>query len=681
MARQDREIEQYRELMEPPDHYETGFGMKAIVGALFLGFLMVPGSIYMSLFIGQGLGPAARWVTVILFAEVAKRSMKSLKQQEIFILFYMTGIALGGGMAGGAFSGLLWNQYFVQSPAATGMGVASEIPWWVAPPAEVVKEAGRTFFHTAWLGPILFIAGMMLIERIDHFGLGYALYRVTSHIEKLPFPMAPVGALGVTALAEAHDPAERWRWRCFSLGGVLGLMFGFVYVGVPTLTSSLFGQAVQIIPIPWLDLTDKVSTENFMPAVPLNIVLDVSMLLVGMVLPFWAVVGGFVGLLFTWAVNPVLYNNGVLTHWEEGMGVVDTLFSNQIDFYLSFGIGLAFAIFIISMVPIMRQLLGGLRRFLFHPSPEDLDPDQPERMGFFKALVYRNRDRGDISILVSLTIYLLTTFTYISICVILIPGDPVTGKGRFPWMFFLGISLLYRPLIGYVNAKLEGVVGQNVQIPMFQQVAYILSGFQGAQIWFAPVPLTDHSIAVRSFREMELIGVRISGIIRTELMAIPILLVCSIVFSQMIFRLAAIPSDAYPYTVEVWRLQALNSALTITATMEGSSPFMEAIKPPVIGSGLAVGLLSFILLSFLHLPTFLVYGAVRGMNGAVPGHLFFELIGALIGRFYLEKKFGHQAYKKYVMIMVAGWSAGMGLVAMAAVAVALIAKSTTTLGY
>ncbi|HHN46021.1 MAG TPA: peptide transporter, partial [Planctomycetes bacterium] len=171
---QDKEIQQYRDLMEVPEHFEDGFGPKMIVAALFLGFLMIPGSIYLSLFMGAGLGPAARWVTVILFAEAAKRSMKSLRQQEVFLLFYMTGIALGM-----PFKNFLWNQYLVQSPAAVGMGVAAEIPSWVAPAKEILEQSERTFFTRHWLPPIFFISGTLLISRIDHFGLGYALYRLT----------------------------------------------------------------------------------------------------------------------------------------------------------------------------------------------------------------------------------------------------------------------------------------------------------------------------------------------------------------------------------------------------------------------------------------------------------------------------------------------------------------------
>lgn len=199
----DKELKEYRDLLKPPDHFEEGFDWKTIIGAVFIGFLMMPGSMYLQLVIGQGIGPAARWVTIILFAEVAKRAHSELKQQEIFLLYYMAGAALAS-----PFSGLLWNQYLVQSDAARMLGLAEFIPTWVAPGADSLSMVERTFFHRDWLIPILLLVGSQIIQRIDHFGLGYALYRTTSDVEKLPFPMAPVGALGTMALP---NPPKRRR--------------------------------------------------------------------------------------------------------------------------------------------------------------------------------------------------------------------------------------------------------------------------------------------------------------------------------------------------------------------------------------------------------------------------------------------------------------------------------------
>ena len=86
-----KELEQYRSLMEVPSTFEDGFTWTAVVGALFIALLMVPGGIYMQLLAGTGLGPAAQWVTIVLFIEVARRAQKHLRKAEIYVLFYMAG--------------------------------------------------------------------------------------------------------------------------------------------------------------------------------------------------------------------------------------------------------------------------------------------------------------------------------------------------------------------------------------------------------------------------------------------------------------------------------------------------------------------------------------------------------------------------------------------------------------
>jgi hypothetical protein len=148
------------------------------------------------------------------------------------------------------------------------MGVASGIPSWVAPSAEVIKRTGHTFFNRYWLAPILLISFQALIQRVNGFGLGYALYRLTAHAEKLPFPMAPVGALGAMVLAEDKESRGQPRWTVFSVGAMLGLLFGLIYIGIPSLTGSFLGTPYQLLPIPWLDLT--ATTQKLLPATPTN---------------------------------------------------------------------------------------------------------------------------------------------------------------------------------------------------------------------------------------------------------------------------------------------------------------------------------------------------------------------------------------------------------------------------
>src|SRR5690349_19870563 len=61
MALVDQDLKEYRDLLPPPDHWEYGFDLKAMMGALFVGLIMTPASMYMSLVVGADIGSAAQW--------------------------------------------------------------------------------------------------------------------------------------------------------------------------------------------------------------------------------------------------------------------------------------------------------------------------------------------------------------------------------------------------------------------------------------------------------------------------------------------------------------------------------------------------------------------------------------------------------------------------------------------
>ena len=39
---EDKELQEYRDLLQTPDHFEEGFDWKTVVGSIFIGFLMMP---------------------------------------------------------------------------------------------------------------------------------------------------------------------------------------------------------------------------------------------------------------------------------------------------------------------------------------------------------------------------------------------------------------------------------------------------------------------------------------------------------------------------------------------------------------------------------------------------------------------------------------------------------------
>ena len=665
----DKELNEYRNIMLPPDTggFADGFNWKTVVGAFFLGFVMMPASIYLALVVGPEaqFQAAARWVTIILFAEISKRSFKDLKMQELYVLHFMTGLAMAM-----PFEGFLWKQYIVQSDFAKGMGIAQELPWWAFPSEEVIRAHGRTFFTAAWIPAIAITMFGLVITKVDNYGLGYILYRIVNDVEKLPFPFAPVEAAGIVALSTQRGDEENWRWRCFAIGGMIGLVWGAIYVAVPVITEAVLPKRVEIIPLVYVDLTPQLST--WLPAVPFNLVLNMSTFLAGMMVPFWGVMGGFFGLMFTWVLNPILQKNGILSHWKPGMGFIETVYVNEVNFHMAFTIGITLSIALMSLALAVKYIFVSAST---DPKVRELklgDNWLTRLKAGWKTLVTNNLDRGDFSIFIGLLIYCSTTTSWILLGCFLIPG--------YPWQVFVLYAVVYTPIISYTTAKLEGICGRAVNIPYIRELTIILSGHRGVDIWFAPMPIQNLGVATVGFRTLELCGTKIKSQIKTMILTTPIVVIASLVAAQLMWQMAEVPSDAYAYTQKMWPLHLRKQLLTFSATMEGGSVFMEALRLEYVLWGLGAGSGVYVLLSALGMPVMLVYGAVWGMIQASPGALVWQMCGAFVGRFYFKRKF-KEMWLKYMAIILAGFGCGMGLVSMVALSVTIITKMLTPLAF
>jgi len=372
------------------------------------------------------------------------------------------------------------------------------------------------------------------------------------------------------------------------------------------------------------------------------------------------VMGGLVGLLITIVANPILYKQGILHRWHLGMGTVDTIFANNFDFYMSFGIGLGLSIAVVGIWSVVRSFSqNGLGQ-----------------RGSFKDLFQPPAGRGDFNFWIAIGIYVFSTLAYVGLCVWLVPN--------FPWIFFLGYGFVYTPIISYITARMEGIAGQFVSLPLVREASFIAGakffGYQGIEIWYAPIPIHNYGEATVHFRQIELTGTSIRGIIKAEIVVFPVVLVSSLLFSQFIWRLAPIPSSNYPYAQELWHLQALNTLLMQTSTLEGNSLFFEALKGSYVLSGLGFGLVTYVFLSILGLPVLLIYGVVRGLGQSAPHGFILEVVGAFLGRFFFLKRYGTM-WRQYAPVLLAGFSCGMGLTGMFAMGLTLILKSLGRLAY
>jgi hypothetical protein len=677
-VRVDRELEEFRNLMEVPTEFEDGFSWASFIGALFVAMVMVPGSIYMFLLAGAGVGQAAQWVTLILFIEVARRANKVLRKSEIFTLFYLAGAVMGGAAAmQGGFDGgmaLIWNQFYAQSNAAQANAIAEELPHWFAPTNQDVLDQ-RSLMMWEWLPALGLVVFSMSMSRTNNMILGYGLFRLASDIERLPFPMAPIGAQGVLALSEEQqeESADRdmnkdvnnptgWRWRVFSMGGLMGMVFGFIYLGLPTLTGALLDAPITLIPIPFIDWTPK--TQDYLPAVAVGISLDLGMILIGMLLPFYAMVGSFVGLLITFAANPYLRSVGILHSWNPNDDLQTTVIKNNIDFYFSFSIGIALAIAVVGFVTVGRGLLQMRRHHQGQRSRGEKVDD------VFNA----PPGRGDIKAPIIVGVYILSTVLYIVVSGFLIDWHP----GVMFVMFFYGF--LYTPLISYVTARMEGIAGEVVNIPFVREASFILSGYRGVAVWFLPIPLHNYGSMTVFYRTCELTGTRFWSIWKAEVLLTPIVLVASIFFANFIWNLAPVPSAQYPFAQEWWEVIAENNAIIHSSTLGGFSRFEQAFRADFILWGLVLGSLLFGVLNVLGAPIFLTYGIVRGLNQTLPFAVLPQFIGALIGRYYFQKKFGRQ-WRQYIPVIVAGFSCGVGLISTLGIGVTFLIKSVFQLPF
>ena len=164
-------------------------------------------------------------------------------------------------------------------------------------------------------------------------------------------------------------------------------------------------------------------------------------------------------------------------------------------------------------------------------------------------------------------------------------------------------------------------------------------------------------------------------------MTMIIMLVCSFIFWLFVWKLAPIPSAAYPFVQRVWPFRATWQALWVKSTLPGAKSLItEFVHPRYILIGMAFSGALYGILSALKAPILLFYGFIAGINADVwPHFTILQFAGAMLGRYYFARRFGQERWLIYAAILSAGYGCGMGLVGMISIAVALISKSISQL--
>ncbi|MCB9770207.1 MAG: hypothetical protein H6752_18570 [Candidatus Omnitrophica bacterium] len=311
------------------------------------------------------------------------------------------------------------------------------------------------------------------------------------------------------------------------------------------------------------------------------------------------------------------------------------------------------------------------RKTLSQPSP------QCREGSVFLHEVERGRGRGfkargDFPIWLCVAAYLLTTSAFCWLGHHLVPG--------FPLWILIVFGFLWTPLQSYISARLIGITGSGLSVPYLKESAFILSGYRGLDIWFAPMQTGDFGSAAQRFRELELTRTRFTSVLKAEALILPVSLITSFLFWWGFWKMNQIPSDSFPFISRTWPVQARQAYLILTANSGEHSLLLDALKPDLIAGGAIVGFLAYGGVWLLGLPATVFYGLVGGT--AMPLHMGLLLMGgALLGRYVFKKKFGEERWTRMVPVVTAGFACGMGLAGMLAVGAAILSYCTKSLPF
>ena len=615
--------------------FENGFTLRAMIATVFCTLVMMPMTIYLKLAGGSGLGQAGQWVTMLLLVEVARRSFVQLKQQEIVILMSLLGIVA---ITAGPFEGLMWHRYFTESAQAANAGITEHIPTWVSPPAGSVAIGTRSFLQWEWAGPIALAVGVLILGRVLSLSLGFVLFRLTNDMERLPFPLAPVAAGGAIALADSSADKDTWRWRAFLFGIFVGAAWTFATNLFPYLTSRYLHAPMNVFN--FLKFDYSVRLQFFLPAAVFGVDFALGHLLLGMVMPFHIVVGMTVASLAAHVgVNPLLVWTGIAKDWQLGMSAGATAQTLGKNFWVSASMGIGFGMAAIGIITMVQRLGRRVDR---------AETDRADRL---------RKQRGDYPIGLCIALGLAALIGQVILCRYLIPN--------FHFWILITLGLIYSPMMSYVTARLVGMMGGGTwtTIPHMTEGILLCTGYQGVGVWFAPLPISNFGGTVQTFKQLELTRTRFSSLLYANAFGLPLLVVGSLVFWNVFWKLAPIPSGAYEHAQKQWPARAYSRSIWMSLTLPGTSAreaLASAIHPKLmIGGGTFVmGL--FGLFSLFKWPLALFYGAIGGYAQA-PAAMVGRVAGALIGRYAIAPRFGKENWKRSAPVVLAGFGCGVGL--------------------
>jgi len=672
-------MEKSTDLPTEAEELERGFTLKSVLALIFASAILIPVSMYLSLMAGVFFAAAGVYITAILFAEVARLTGKPLRTQELFIIYTVAGYAVGF-----PYIEYVFRSYFVTSPFAqifrdpvTNLALVQEIPPWWAPPVDSSAHLARLLFHTDWVLPLL-VGNLQygLFWIVQAMAISLLLSYLYIDVEKLNFPLAEVSAQMVTTLSE-RDPD---RMRIFTYGLFIGFAYGIPVYALPTIFRGLFNIGIQIVPVPWVDLTTGFfGIEKVFPGGILGLATDLFPIAVGFLLPLNVSMQMLVASLAVWMIGnwaARTFLSGVFPEWtmewRQGMSLTLIFQRSYLRVWIGPFISFALAGVVVALIVGYKPLIRAFSAMLRLP--------ETSRKGKYPKLT------------VLLAMYLLGTGLSAAFFLYMVPDFPAW----IPFVIAIGGGFAN----ALVSTRTVAETGYGVSMPYVWQGVIFLGGYEGINAWFfSPafegVLASPYALSlagwgaagvgagmagapgfVQTVKVAYLTKTRPMDFFKGYLLAFALYSVFSYIYAQYFWSIAPIPSSAYQFTTIVWPVNASVFGTWATRQIEIFKPdimLWSFVLMTAIGATfLLVGRLTVLPLSF--------FGLLAG-TGQLPPFMIMIAVGGLLGRYVFQRYFGVEKWGNYRAVIAASLMAGEGLAVGFATAVVMIAKAAWILPY
>ena len=661
------------------EKYSPAITWRSTIALLFGIFVIQPATIYYTMLAGSPL-PLAPWILIILWAELSRLLGSPLTKQEVYILLSFQGMA---SIFAFWYLSPIYNMYMASSPASFTFGMAQHIPDWFAPPPELAsKLMGTTwiFFHPIWIKPLLIATSVAAFWVITDVSMGYICYFLYVREQKLDFPLATAQAQVVITLAER----KKRPIRVLMLSALAGMIYNFSisflpFILGPYLTASWYYMgAAQIFwsPLLILDYTPYLAT--ILPGAGLAFTFNLVPYVLGFLLPPTVTAAQLIGAFSLYFVGTHLITRFNLwpseSPYSTSWPLDQIAYRSQLYFFISVIMGLALAATFIPLVLRPRALIRTFSGLARKREKQSVNFGPRERLPPYLLL---------------LVLFFGACIANVALIYFLVPEPDLI----LPLILFaVGGSFF----LSFLSSGAAGVTVSGFMAP-YQTEFFIYSlGHRGWQIWFTPFTLYNGGAGIaQSFLQADACGAKKTDYVKAYVIVTVLGLISSFAFVSLFWSISPIPSGAYPATISLWPVTALDWIRTREWIWRG---FL--FRYDLILYSFIAGTVMYIITDLAKMPYFLiafVTGAgglgIGGGGGLLAGaaagwlagqalpNAMAQFIGSLIGAKLIAPKIGIKEFNAVRGNLVLGFTIGIGFLDLLRSCLILLGKSMWILPY